>query len=63
MTIGNVYEPYLHMTHDFGILQQRLLAGYSWVEACWMAMPGDFLAGRGLGDPLYQAVQASRWQR
>ncbi len=54
VTIGNVYEPYLHLTHDFGILQQRLLAGYSWVEACWMAMPVTSWQGVVLGDPLYQ---------
>jgi uncharacterized protein (TIGR03790 family) len=53
-TIGNVYEPYLHLTHDFGILQQRLLAGYSWVEACWMAMPVTSWQGVVLGDPLYR---------
>jgi hypothetical protein len=44
----------LHLTHDFGILQQRLLAGYSWVEACWMAMPVTSWQGVVLGDPLYQ---------
>lgn len=54
VTIGNVYEPYLHLTHDFGILQQRMLAGHSWVEACWMAMPVTSWQGVVLGDPLYQ---------
>jgi len=54
VTIGNVYEPYLHLTHDFGILMQRLLEGYSWVEACWMAMPAASWQGVVLGDPLYQ---------
>ena len=54
VTIGNVYEPYLHLTHDFGILQQRLLAGHSWVEACWMAMPVTSWQAVVLGDPLYQ---------
>ena len=54
VTIGNVYEPYLHLTHDFGILHQRLLAGHSWVEACWMAMPVVSWQGVVLGDPLYQ---------
>lgn len=54
VTVGNVYEPYLHMTHDFGIIQQRLLAGYSWVEACWMAMPVTSWQGVVLGDPLYR---------
>lgn len=54
VTIGNVYEPYLHLTHDFGILHQRLLAGHSWVEACWMAMPVTSWQGVVLGDPLYR---------
>ena len=54
VTIGNVYEPYLHLTHDFSILQQRLLAGFSWGEACWMAMPVTSWQGVVLGDPLYR---------
>lgn len=53
-TIGNVYEPYLHLTHDFGILQQNLLAGDCWVEACWKAMPVASWQGVVLGDPLYR---------
>ncbi|MEO5916554.1 MAG: TIGR03790 family protein [Luteolibacter sp.] len=54
VTIGNVYEPYLHLTHDFGIIQQKLLAGYTWGEACWMAMPVTSWQGVVLGDPLYR---------
>lgn len=54
VTVGNVYEPYLHLTHDFGILNERLLAGHSWVEACWMAMPVMSWQGVVLGDPLYR---------
>ena len=54
VTIGNVYEPFLHLTHDFGILHQRLLAGFTWGEACWMAMPVTSWQGVVLGDPLYQ---------
>ncbi len=54
VTVGNVYEPYLHLTHDFGILHQRLLAGYTWAEACWMAMPVTSWQGVVLGDPLYR---------
>jgi uncharacterized protein (TIGR03790 family) len=53
-TIGNVYEPYLHLTHDFGILHQNLLAGDCWVEACWKAMPVVSWQGVVLGDPLYR---------
>lgn len=54
VTVGNVYEPFLHLTHDFGILHARLLEGYSWVEACWMAMPVTSWQGVVLGDPLYR---------
>lgn len=53
VTIGNVYEPYLHLTHNFGILHEKLLAGFTWVEACWMAMPATSWQGVVLGDPLY----------
>jgi uncharacterized protein (TIGR03790 family) len=54
VTVGNVYEPYLHLTHDLGILHERLLVGHSWVEACWMAMPVCSWQGVVLGDPLYR---------
>lgn len=54
VTIGNVYEPYLQLTHQFDILHQRLLAGHTWVEAAWMAMPVASWQGIVLGDPLYR---------
>lgn len=54
VTVGNVYEPYLHLTHDLGLLHRRLLDGHSWVEACWMAMPATSWQGVVLGDPLYR---------
>lgn len=54
VTVGNVYEPYLHLTHDFGTLHNRLVAGHTWVEACWMAMPVTSWQGVALGDPLYR---------
>lgn len=54
VTIGNVWEPYLHLTHDFEILHRRLLAGDTWVEACWKAMPVTSWQGVVLGDPLYR---------
>lgn len=53
-TVGNVFEPYLHLTHDFGILNQKLLDGFTWVEACWSAMPVTSWQGVVLGDPLYR---------
>jgi uncharacterized protein (TIGR03790 family) len=54
VTVGNVYEPYLQLTHDLGLLMQRLMDGHTWVEACWMAMPVTSWQGVVLGDPLYR---------
>lgn len=53
-TIGNVFEPYLGPTHHFDILHARLLAGWTWVEAAWAAMPVTSWQGIALGDPLYR---------
>ena len=53
-TVGNVYEPFLEATHNFGILHQSLLDGDCWVEACWKAMPVTSWQSVVLGDPLYQ---------
>jgi len=53
-TVGNVYEPYLSMTHHFDILHDRLLKGYPLIEAAYMAMPVLSWQGVVLGDPLYR---------
>lgn len=53
-TVGNVYEPYLHLTHHFEILNDRLLKGWTFAEAAWAAMPVTSWQGIILGDPLYR---------
>lgn len=53
-TVGNVYEPYLHLTHHFDVLHDRLLQGWSFAEAAWAAMPVASWQGVVLGDPLYR---------
>lgn len=53
-TVGNVYEPYLHLTHHFDIMQDRLLKGWSFAEAAWASMPVTSWQGVALGDPLYR---------
>jgi uncharacterized protein (TIGR03790 family) len=53
-TLGNVYEPYLQMTHHFDIFQTRLLAGRSLVEAAYMSLPVLSWQNVVLGDPLYR---------
>ncbi len=53
-TVGNVYEPFLTMTHRFDILMDRLLKGYTLAEAAWMSMPVASWQGVVFGDPLYR---------
>ncbi len=53
-TVGNVYEPYLQFTHHFDILHDRLIKGYSLVEAAYMACPATSWQNVVLGDPLYR---------
>ncbi|WP_367873831.1 TIGR03790 family protein [Luteolibacter sp. Populi] len=53
-TLGNVYEPYLEMTHHFDIFQTQLLAGYTLVEAAYMSVPVLSWQNVVLGDPLYR---------
>ena len=53
-TVGNVYEPYLQLTHHFDILHDRLIKGYSLVEAAYMACPAVSWQNVVLGDPLYR---------
>jgi len=53
-TVGNVYEPYLHLSHHFDIMQQRLLAGFTLVEAAWAANPAASWQAIVIGDPLYR---------
>lgn len=53
-TVGNVFEPFLSATHHFNILHDRLLKGYTLIEAAYMAMPVVSWQGVVLGDPLYR---------
>jgi len=53
-TLGNVYEPLLHLTHDFDIFTCRLLAGYTLVEAAYMSAPALSWHNVVVGDPLYR---------
>ena len=53
-TLGNVYEPYLAMTHHFDEFQQHLLDGFTLVEAAYASIPVVSWQGIVLGDPLYR---------
>lgn len=54
VTVGNVYEPFLGASHHFDVLADRLLSGYTVVEAAWMSMTVLSWQGVVFGDPLYR---------
>lgn len=53
-TLGNVHEPFLHLTHHLDIFTDRLLEGYTLIEAAYMSIPALSWQGIVLGDPLYR---------
>lgn len=53
-TLGNVYEPYLVFTTNFDTFTERLLAGFTFGEAFYMAQPVLSWMAVGVGDPLYR---------
>lgn len=53
-TVGNVYEPQLEYTHRPDLLVQALLAGRTWGEAAYFALPALSWQAVAIGDPLYR---------
>jgi uncharacterized protein (TIGR03790 family) len=53
-TAGAVYEPFLGGTPQVDVLVARLLEGYAWGEAAWMAQPQVSWQICFIGDPLYR---------
>ena len=72
-TLGNVYEPYLSLTANFDIFQDRLMAGFTLAESAWMSQKALSWMGVVVGDPLYrpyvawrtvdESVTSGVWQR
>ncbi|MFZ9746931.1 MAG: TIGR03790 family protein [Opitutaceae bacterium] len=58
-TVGNVYEPYLELTHRPDLLLRRLLTGATWAEAIFHALPALGWQAVALGDPLYRPFARS----
>ncbi len=56
--LGNVYEPYLNLTHHFDIFNDRLLEGFTFIESAYMAAPGISWMSVAVGDPLYRPFEA-----
>jgi uncharacterized protein (TIGR03790 family) len=53
-TMGNVYEPYLSLTVNLDVLQDRLMSGMTLAESAFAATRGLSWMGVVFGDPLYR---------
>ncbi|MEI8312305.1 MAG: TIGR03790 family protein [Verrucomicrobiota bacterium] len=53
-TLGNVYEPYLSLTANLDVFQERLMAGFTLAESGWMSQRALSWMGVVVGDPLYR---------
>jgi len=57
-TIGNVSEPYLHLTHHLPLLLEGLLEGKCLADSAYYALPSLGWQAILLGDPLYRPAIA-----
>ena len=57
-SVGNVYEPYLVFTTDFGIMESMLLSGHNLAESYFAAQPVLSWMSVLVGDPLYRPYAA-----
>lgn len=57
-TMGNVYEPFLSLTVNFSLLQDRLMNGFTLAESAYAATRGLSWMNVILGDPLYRPYAA-----
>jgi hypothetical protein len=53
-TLGNVYEPYLSLTANLDVFQDRLMSGLTLAESAYMSMRVLSWMGVVIGDPLYR---------
>lgn len=58
-TVGNVYEPYLELTHHPHGFMEGLIKGMSAGEAAYYALPSLSWMTIFLGDPLYQPLKVT----
>lgn len=55
-TLGNVWEPFLQMTHHFDQFHLALMEGYTLAEAAATSMPVTSWMNVVIGDPLYRPM-------
>jgi uncharacterized protein (TIGR03790 family) len=53
-TLGNVYEPYLHLTHHLNAFFTALANGWNFADAAYFALPGLSWQAVAVGDPLFR---------
>jgi uncharacterized protein (TIGR03790 family) len=53
-SLGNVYEPYLQLTANLNIFNDRLLHGFTLAESAYMSYRGISWMAVVVGDPLYR---------
>ncbi|MEO8205950.1 MAG: TIGR03790 family protein [Chthoniobacterales bacterium] len=53
-TLGNVYEPYLALTTELDVFQDRLQNGFTLAESAWMGTRALSWMNTVVGDPLYR---------
>ncbi|MEP6673322.1 MAG: TIGR03790 family protein [Chthoniobacter sp.] len=58
-TFGNVYEPYLSLTPQLDVFHDRLRAGFSFAESCYMAQRALSWMTTFVGDPLYRPFKGA----
>lgn len=62
-TVGNVYEPYLQLTHYPQYMMKALLDGKTFGEAAYYSLPVLSWQSIAVGDPLYRPfVRSLDWQ-
>jgi uncharacterized protein (TIGR03790 family) len=57
-SLGYVYEPYLALTANLGIFNDRLLHGFTFAESAYMSLRGLSWMQVMVGDPLYRPYQS-----
>lgn len=58
-TVGNVFEPYLQLTHRPNLLLRALSLGRSFGDAAYYAMPALSWQAVAIGDPLYRPFKVA----
>jgi uncharacterized protein (TIGR03790 family) len=58
-TVGNVFEPYLALTHRPNLLLRALLQGKTFGDAVYFSLPALSWQGVAIGDPLYRPFKVT----